>query len=78
MKFRGKEIKRGTFKKFRDYLNSKHPDYKHKNFQYHQETRLYGDYLYFQDRAMFDACLDEALGNHLNNRFLDFYNSINQ
>lgn len=45
-----------TKKMFRELLNEadkKNPvNWKHN--QYHQRTRLYGDYLYNQDRDMFD------------------------
>lgn len=36
-------------------------DHKHKHGKYHQSKRLYGDYLYFQDRARFDENLQSAL-----------------
>ena len=75
MKLIDKEIKKGTFGLFREYLNNKFSDFKYRNFQYHQKTRLYGDYLYFQDKAMFDSCLYEALFNEKsNNRFWNFHN----
>lgn len=37
----------------------------HRNNQYHQKTRLYGDYLRSQDPEMFNANYHEYLnGNH--------------
>jgi hypothetical protein len=55
------KIKRGGNKAFREYLNKK---YKNsplwKNHRWHQETRGYGDYLYFQDRDMFDEAISRA------------------
>ena len=55
-------MKRGTIKAFREYLNAKHAgtaNWKNNGFQ--QRVRGYGDYLYRQDRAMFDVCLKDAL-----------------
>lgn len=56
-------MKRGTIKSFREYLNSKYrmrvANWRHNQFR--QVSREYGDYLYFQDRAMFDICLKDAL-----------------
>ena len=55
-------MKRGTIKSFREYMNRKFADSPNwKNYAYHQRTRGYGDYLYNQDRAMFDVCLHDAL-----------------
>lgn len=34
---------------------------KHKNGRYHQRTRLYGDYLWHQDRCMFLFCYAEYM-----------------
>ncbi len=54
-----------TKKAFREYLNkqdleSRNPkNWKHN--RYHQRTRLYGDYLYNQDRVMFDVNYNEWL-----------------
>ena len=48
---------RGTYKAFRKYLNKldSTENYKPwKNGAFRQQSREYGDYLYFQDRAMFD------------------------
>ena len=42
-----------TFKQFRELLNAQSEN-NYKNGKYHQESRKYGDYLYFQDRARFD------------------------
>ena len=49
-------IPKRTKKAFRQYLNEqaeKH-GYKHKNFRFGQRVRPYGDYLYAQDRDMFN------------------------
>jgi hypothetical protein len=47
--------KRGVRKAFRNYLNEQFKNYpKHKHHQFHQLTRGYGDYLYFQDRDLFE------------------------
>ena len=61
-------MRRGAIKAFREYLNTAYPksgpegqDNRHKNNQYHQVTREYGDYLYFQDRSMFNNLLTEAM-----------------
>lgn len=54
--------KRGVYAAFRKHLNelyAEQPNYK--NHVWHQETRKYGDYLYHQDRAMFDEALWRAL-----------------
>ena len=69
-------MKRGTIKKFREYLNEKFKDSrKWKNYRYHQRTRGYGDYLYFQDRSMFDANLEEVLSGN-REEYKDFLNSL--
>lgn len=55
-------MKKGTIKKFRNYLNKKYintPLWKHN--QFHQLKRGYGDYLYFQDKIMFNVVLSEVL-----------------
>ena len=54
-----------TKKAFREYLNqqdltSRNP-ISWKNNRYHQRTRLYGDYLYSQDKIMFDVNYQEWL-----------------
>ena len=61
-------MRRGVIKAFRDYLNKAYPvisidgsDSRHRNNQFHQDTRPYGDYLYFQDRSMFNNLLSEAM-----------------
>lgn len=55
-------MKRGTLKSFREFLNAKFAGSDlHKHFAYHQRTRGYGDYLYYQDRAKFDVELQDAL-----------------
>jgi hypothetical protein len=44
-----------TMKAFREVLNARHAGTEnHRNYAFHQRTRGYGDYLYFQDREMFD------------------------
>ena len=53
-----------TRKQFRDYLNEKfpaNPATNHKNGRYQQKTRAYGDYLWHQDRSMFEADYQEHL-----------------
>ena len=65
----GAALPRGTIKSFRKYLNetfSTGP--KHQHFAYQQRTRAYGDYLYHQDRAKFEAELFDAMAgnNHKN------------
>ena len=52
-------------KSFREYLNqadlnSRNP-ISHKQNRYHQRTRLYGDYLYYQDRVKFEVDYQEWL-----------------
>jgi len=64
-------MKRGTIRKFREYLNAKYSgsaNWKHNRF--HQSSREYGDYLYHQDRAMFDVYLNDALNG--GDKFSDF------
>lgn len=49
-----KTINKGkTHKQFRKYLNEEFKDSKWKHNRFHQRTRGYGDYLYYQDRDMF-------------------------
>jgi len=53
-----------TKKAFRQLLNEedlKHKDGNWKHNRYHQIKRLYGDYLYYQDRVMFDVFYEEWL-----------------
>lgn len=60
----GSEVKlpRGTIKSFREYLNAKFAGCEpHWHGGFRQRTRGYGDYLYHQDRAMFNVDLGEAL-----------------
>jgi len=58
-------MKRGTIKSFREYLNRKFADHpNHRNGVYRQQTRGYGDYLYNQDRPMFETELQLALDGH--------------
>jgi hypothetical protein len=63
-------MKRGAIKAFRDYLNHNFggrvddPSFQGtpwRNNQYHQAKRAYGDYLYSQDRDMFNENLGRAL-----------------
>jgi len=56
-------MKRGTIKSFREYLNAKFRfDLANwRNNQFRQVSREYGDYLYHQDREMFNVCLEDAL-----------------
>lgn len=67
-------MKRGALKAFREFLNESFKDCKKwKHNQYHQEKRGYGDYLYFQDRGMFDSLLSEAfMGEVHQDRFEGF------
>lgn len=61
-------MKRGTIKAFKELLNKTFPMEslgRWKNHRFHQRVREYGDYLYSQDRGMFDNVLVEALdGKH--------------
>ncbi len=65
--------KRGVYKAFREFLNE---EFKDSTFggagqpgkwrcgdrnQYGNRVRQYGDWLYFQDRPMFDELLDRAI-----------------
>lgn len=60
-----KAFKRGTLASFRRYLNEKYANSEpHKHERFHQQTREYGDYLYYQDRAKFDVELGEALAGN--------------
>lgn len=62
------KLKRGTIKRFREYLNAKFAmSEKHtggRSGQYQQKTRLYGDYLYHQDREQFKVELKYALAGN--------------
>lgn len=62
------KMKRGTIKKFREYLNRKFAmSEKHtggRSGRYQQKTRLYGDYLYHQDRWQFNVELQYALAGN--------------
>ena len=57
--------KRGVYAAFREYLNNRHehdPKYKNKGqVLWQQRVRGYGDYLYFQDRPIFEEWLWRAL-----------------
>lgn len=61
-------MKRGTLKSFREYLNARYRfDLANwRNNQFRQVSRKYGDYLYHQDRAMFNVCLEDALAGDSN------------
>jgi hypothetical protein len=57
-------IRRGDVKRFREYLNEHFRDTpKHQNGRYQQKTRPYGDYLYAQDRDMFQFEMREWLAS---------------
>lgn len=57
--------KYGAIKAFREYLNEQFADSpKWRNYKFHQETRMYGDYLYSQDREMFFVDMDRAMEGH--------------
>ncbi len=43
-----------TKKAFKEVLNNWYYGFRHKQGAYHQRVRLYGDYLYSQDRVLFD------------------------
>jgi hypothetical protein len=55
-------VKKGQMKAFREYLNSRFSpsEGRWRNNKFVQRKRLYGDYLYYQDRALFDECLKQA------------------
>ena len=54
--------KKKTKKQFREYLNKQFAnDSKWKHNRFHQRTRQYGDYLYFQDKVMFNVNYSEWL-----------------
>lgn len=59
------EAKRGVYAAFRAYVNKLHKDsprYRNKGeVLWEQRTRAYGDYLYHQDRPIFDEWLWRAL-----------------
>lgn len=65
-------MKRGTITAFKKYLNKKFPvkTDPFKNNQYGNITRNYGDYLYSQDRDMFNAILIQALNG--DDQYKDF------
>ncbi len=54
---------KGTIKAFRKYLNKQFPvaTSPYKNNHYGNKKRNYGDYLYTQDRDMFDMNLNRAV-----------------
>lgn len=64
-------MKRETITAFKKYLNEKYPAINglYKNNQYGNKTRNYGDYLYAQDREMFNANLTSTLAGHMNEDF---------
>ena len=58
------KAKRGVFAAFRKYLNETYagePKWANRTAGLHQETRGYGDYVYFQDRDYFDEALWRAM-----------------
>jgi hypothetical protein len=59
------EAKRGVYAAFRVYVNDRYKDsprYRNKGeVLWEQRTRGYGDYLYYQDRPMFEEWLWRAL-----------------
>jgi hypothetical protein len=55
-----------TRKEYRNYLNNLHGvnrDGKGANGKYKARSREYGDYLWFQDRDMFEASYQEHIQN---------------
>jgi len=55
-------LPRGTIKSFREYLNAKFGKCEpHINGRYQQKKRMYGDYIYNQDREQFMVELQYAL-----------------
>ena len=61
------KLPRGTIKSFREYLNKKFAfTEKHSNGRFQQKSRLYGDYIYNQDREQFMVELRVAIegGDH--------------
>ena len=59
---KGIEARRGVLAAFRHYLNERHRDApRYCNRRWRQKSRAYGDYLYHQDRPMFDEALWRAL-----------------
>lgn len=60
-------IPRGKIQEFRQHLNALPQTTKHKHNQFHQRTRSYGDYLYYQDREKFMVDLHDWLAASCNN-----------
>jgi hypothetical protein len=61
-------IPRGKIKEYREKLNREHEaagSVKYRHGRYQQRTRLYGDYLYAQDREHFMINLREWLESSL-------------
>jgi hypothetical protein len=56
-------VKRGARKAFREWLNEQDrlKKFEYRNGRYRQMKRLYGDYVYAQDREMFDFEFGEAM-----------------
>lgn len=52
-----------TKKEFRQYLNNKYKNTKWKHYRYHQRTRSYGDYLYYQDKIRFNLYFEDYHNN---------------
>lgn len=62
-------IKRGDIKRYREHLNATHKDSSlWRNGTRGQKTRLYGDYLYHQDREKFMVELEEWVAIHSKER----------
>lgn len=56
------QAKRGARKAFREWLNATYgTDAEYRNGRYRQRTRPYGDYVYAQDREMFEHEFAEAM-----------------
>jgi len=58
-------IKRGNIKRYREHLNAIHNAAKWRNRERGQRKRLYGDYLYAQDRDKFMMEMEEWLNASL-------------
>ena len=50
-----------TRKEFKEFLNKEDQGHKHKNGRFGQRKRLYGDYLWSQDRDQFEVDYQEHL-----------------
>ena len=56
-----RNAKRGALKAFREYLNKRFSHLSYTNRRWGQITRSYGDWVYFQDRDMFDEMFSRAM-----------------